>query len=186
MAKKQTQFLKKLNYINRGDWKFSNNKYFSKNNTPFRISKYKDYTVIDWRTAFKLDLDSKTYSLNDFNLNNILNISKNENKLNSYRVVLFSKEGNDVLVDFSKHDLSKNSNYKIYDVENKKTTLKSGRLGNDNKILAPMNSLAFEKPSHNTKAQKTFDNFGVYIIEFEETTAEKRKSLFTRLFGKLF
>jgi hypothetical protein len=50
--------------------------------------------------------------------------------------------------------------------------LKSGILSEDSRITVPMQLTAIEKPLHNVKAQKTLSNFGVFILEFEDDTAE--------------
>ena len=80
---------------------------------------------------------------------------------------MFNKYGNDVIVDFSKYNISKESTYRIVDVENSEKVIKSGKVNRDTKITFPMNLKNFEQPLHNNKALKTSDNFGVYIVEFK-------------------
>jgi hypothetical protein len=118
-------------------------------------------------------------SLEEFNLPSVLDISKNEHKGDSYRVVLFSKSENDVIVDFSKYDIAENTNYVIRDVENLDEELKTGTLKNGSKIVFPM------KLERNDN--KSLNNFGVYIIEFKpQEMIEEKKSFFERLFKWLF
>ena len=81
--------------------------------------------------------------------------------------MLFSKEGKDVEVDFSKYNIPKGSTFQIIDIENPDAIIKSGKVNKDSKIIVPMALKEFDLPLHNTKAQKTLDNFGVFIIEFK-------------------
>ena len=168
-------------------WDFDNNAYFSKNNRNFRVINKKDYTMEDWKSASSIDANSTWKNIKNFDMKSILDISKNEFNQSEYRVTLFHKEGQPVSVDFSKYNLKKGRSFKIYDVENLNTVLKSGTLSEDSNILFPMDNSTFEKPLHNTKAQKTVSNFGVFIIAFEndipsEISTEKKDNAFKRLF----
>ncbi|WP_040278848.1 right-handed parallel beta-helix repeat-containing protein [Psychroserpens damuponensis] len=148
---------------------FNNNAYFSKNNRNFRVINKRDYTMADWKSSLSIDANSTWQNIKSFEMKSILNISKNEFAQNEYRVSLFQKEGKPVIVDFSEYHLKTGTTFKIYDVENPKIVLKSGVLQNNGNIVFPMNNLNFEKPLHNTKAQKTVSNFGVFIVEFEHS-----------------
>ncbi|TXG34551.1 right-handed parallel beta-helix repeat-containing protein [Seonamhaeicola maritimus] len=178
-------FKPSLNDIKLKDWDFSNNIYYTKNSTPFIISKQK-ISFPDWKKTLKLDLNSQHKRIKDFNLKPILDITRNEYKPNNYRVVLFDKFGEDIKVDFSKYNIPKNTTYKIYDIENRKEVLISAKITSDFMIHFPMNTKPFQKPLHNEKSQKTLNNFGVFIIEFETTQIKKRKGFFKRLFERLF
>ncbi len=166
-------------HINDKNWKFSNNTYYTRNNKPIRVQGIRDYTIAQWNSKYGLETQTTYKNFKEFNIKNVLNITKNEYKDNNYRVVLFNREGKDVVVDFSKFNIPKGSTYTIVDVENRKSVVKSGKINKDEKIVFPMNPEGFEQPLHNTKAQKTLDNFGVYIIEFKL----KKRSFFERLFN---
>jgi hypothetical protein len=168
-----------VSHLNVNNWKFSNNTYYTKNARTFRISKYKDYTFNDWKSKYKIDLNSSGKHIREFNLKNVLKVTENEFKKNSYRVILFNKYGKDVIVNFSKFDISNGSTYKIIDIENRKKVIKSGTVNKDAKITFHMSLKDFENPLHNNKAIKTLDNFGVFIIEFKI----KKRSFFERLFN---
>ncbi|MFD2915878.1 right-handed parallel beta-helix repeat-containing protein [Psychroserpens luteus] len=166
---------------------FDNNKYFSKNNRNFRVINKKDYTMADWKSTLSIDVNSTWQNIKNFDMKSTLNISKNEFAQNEYRVTLFQKEGQSVVIDFSEYNLKTGSSFKIYDVENPKAILKSGILQEDGNIVFPMDNSNFEKPLHNTKAQKTLSNFGVFTIEFEnsipsEISTEKKDNAFKRFF----
>ncbi|PNQ73724.1 hypothetical protein C1T31_05155 [Hanstruepera neustonica] len=156
------------------------NIYFTKNKTPFRVDKEK-YLFGNWQSAFKQDTDSEHRNIKEFNLNPVLDITKNDFKPNSYRVVLFSKEGSAVNVDFSEYSIPANTKYIIKDVENLDSVLKRGVLNDSALIEIPMN---LEKADN-----KTLNNFGVFIVEFEvPKTIEKleQESFFKRFFKWLF
>ncbi len=159
-----------IKHINNKDWNFSNNTYYTRNNKPIRIQGVQDYTISQWNAKYGLEIKTKYKNFKEFNLNNVLNITKNEYKENSFRVVLFSKEGKDVKVDFSNYNLKKGMSFTIKDVENYDTILKSGTLNEDLQIEFPM-----QIKRH---SNKTFDNFGVYVVEFKI----KKRSFFERLF----
>jgi hypothetical protein len=168
-----------LKYISNKTWKFSNNTYYTRNDKPIRIEGVKDYSINQWKTKYELESQSKYKNFKEFDLNNVLNITKNDYKQNTFRVVLFNKYENDVTVNFLDYNLIKGMTYTIKDVENYDTTLKSGILSETLKVKFPMQL----KRNKN----KTFNNFGVYIIEFSETeTIVKKEGFFKRLFGWLF
>ncbi|WP_104734469.1 right-handed parallel beta-helix repeat-containing protein [Hanstruepera ponticola] len=156
----------------------NNNTYYTKNKTPFRVDKEK-YMFSKWQSVFKQDSESSHDSLEEFDLPSVLDISKNDYKDHSYRVVLFSKNENDIIVDFSNYDIAENSNYVIRDVENLDVELKTGTVKNDSKIVFPMKLERNENRSLN--------NFGVYIIEFKpQLLIEAKEGFFNRLFKWLF
>ena len=127
----------------------------------------KKYKFDDWQTKFKLDQNSQWKNIKEFDLKNVLSISANAQKPNSYTVALFNKQGNDVEVDFSDYNIPIGTTYKIYDVENRHAIAASGIIDKNNKIIFPMTLTTFEKPLHNDKSKKTESNFGVFIIQFE-------------------
>lgn len=172
-----------LEHIN--NWTFTNNKYFTKKASSFRITNDKDYTIAKWKSTYNLDIDSDWQHIKKFDLSKAVNIKKFDYRNNTYKVVAFQKNGDSVIGDFSKEDLINGMTYKIYDVENLNTVLKLGTLPEDGHIIFPMNTTNFQKPLHNTKAQKTLSNFGVFIIEFEnnipsEISTEKKDNAFKR------
>lgn len=148
-----------IKHINNKSWKFSNNTYYTRNNKPIRVQGIRDYTIAQWNSKYGLETETTYKNFKKFNLKNVLNITKNDHKENSFRVVLFNKEGKDIIVDFSKYNLKKGMTYTIKDVENYHTILKSGMLNEDLKVKFPM-----EIKRH---PNKTFNNFGVYNIEFK-------------------
>ena len=170
--------------INPENWDFDNNTYYTKNSRVFRISKFRDFTIKDWKSTYKIDLNSRISNIKDFDLDPILNILEyGESK---YRVALFDKQGKNVLVDFSKYNFLKGTAFKIYDAENREVVLTKGSLDEDLKVEFPMGMQAFEKPLHNSKARKTLNSFGVYFIEFEGVNMSERKTFFGKLIKKLF
>ncbi len=155
------------------NWTMADNSYFTKNSNPFNIEKDKKYKFEDWQSKYKLDQNSQWKNIKEFDLKNVLSVSSNAQKPNSYTVALFNKQGNDVIVDFSEFNIPKGTTYKIYDAENRNEIVASGIIDKDNKVPFPMNLSTFEKPLHNDKTKKTETNFGVFIIQFEaeETSA---------------
>ncbi|GAA4270671.1 hypothetical protein [Hyunsoonleella aestuarii] len=167
-------------------WTFKDNLYYTKNKKTFRVDKNISYNLGEWKTNFNFDAGSNWKHIKSFELKGVLDITQNEYKPNLFRVTLFSKEGKDVKVDFSSFKLNAGTSYKIIDIENRKEVLKTGKLDNSNQINVPMSDLSFEKPLHNSEAQKTLNNFGVFIVEFERAEKKKRKTFFGKLFGWLF
>ncbi len=168
-----------LKHINAKDWKFSNNTYYTRKNKPIRVQGVQDFTIAQWNTKYGLEAKTKYKNYKEFDLKNVLNITKYEFKNESFRVVLFNKEGKDVKVDFSNYNLKKGMSFTIKDVENYHTILNSGTLNEDLLVKFPM-----EIKRH---SNKTFNNFGVYIIEFETLESVKKKDNFLkRFFGWVF
>ena len=172
---------------NNKNWKFSSNTYYSKKNGVFRVPKVKNYPLPEWKSKFNIDVNSERKHVSTFNLNNVLNITKSQYKTNSFRVVLFNKDEQDVTVDFSKYKIEKGSKFTITDVEKLNTVLKSGTLTEDSKITVPMKAV-------NPSETKTLNNFGVFIVEFDTnkkevsktTKEEKKEGAFKRFFKWLF
>lgn len=156
-----------IQHINDKDWKFSNNTYYTRNNKPLRIQGIRDYSIAEWNIKYGLETQTTYKNYKEFDLNNVLSVTRNNAQVNSFRVVLFSKNGNDVEVDFSKYDIPKDSNYTVIDIENPNAIVKSGKITKIEIIAIPMRHNDFERPLHNTQAQKTLNNFGVYLVEFK-------------------
>ncbi len=173
-----------LEHIN--NWNFKNNVYYTKKSSSFRITGDKDYTLERWQSSFGLDQDSSWKNIKQFDMRSIISVAKYQHRTDTYKVVLFQEDGNDVLVDFSKPDVKAGLNYRIYDAENPNVILKTGILPEDLKIMFPMQLTEFEKPLHNVSAQKTVSNFGVFIIEFEvqesNQVSEEKDNIFKRFF----
>ena len=150
------------------EWVFNSNSIFTKNGTPFVMDMNKKYTLTKWETRYGNKYNSVFKNIREFDLKPILTISKNEYKNDSYTAVLYDKDNQDITVDFSEYKIKTNTNYTIYDAENPNIVLKSGTLTNGFKITFPMQLTDFEQPLHNTKAEKTESNFGVFIIEFDD------------------
>jgi len=147
------------NNYNSKTWDFSGNTYYTRKNKTIRIQSKEDFTVEEWQQKYNLDSKSIWKPILEFDLNNVLNITQNEFEKNKYRVVLFSKNEDDVNVDFSDYKLNKGMVYTIRDVEDFSNSVKTGILGKDKKISFPMK---LNKGNPN----KSLDNFGVFIVEF--------------------
>lgn len=165
-----------LNHIDSEHWKFNNNKYFTRKSNTIRIQGLKDYNLSQWVDEFGLDKNSNWQSYKDFELDHPIKISKNPYQKNTYRVTVISSAENDVSVDFSRFNLPLNSKYKIRDVENYNTILNTGQLDETSNIVIPMN--VEQHPS------KTLNNFGVYIISFENPVPneDEKDGFFKNLF----
>ncbi|RXJ49384.1 right-handed parallel beta-helix repeat-containing protein [Gelidibacter gilvus] len=173
-----------MTYIS--NWNFDNNHFFTKREKAYRIDNNTLYTLKEWQNLYKIDTDSKWSPIKEFDLDPVLSVTQSSQQTNRFTVVLFDKKGKDVAVDFSKYDLTKWDGYKIYDAENSNEIVVSGVLGSEQVVEFPMDLKVFQKPLHNTIAQKTPANFGVFIIEFQsEETSDKTQSLFNRIFGWL-
>ena len=166
-------------------WHFDNNTYFTRKSSGFRILDGSDYSLSGWNSKFNLDINSTWHQVKDFSNNNVLNLSRDIENPNKFRVVLLEKDGHQVRVDFSQYGLKKGASYSIYDVENIKKPISKGTLSNDSLIEFPMDSSEIAKPIGNSKCIKTPSNFGVFIIEFSQS-AEEKKSFFEKLFGWMF
>ncbi|WP_298895516.1 hypothetical protein [uncultured Psychroserpens sp.] len=168
-------------------WKLKKNTYYTKNNTGFRILKHEDYDLKKWQSNFGLDGNSKSKNIEQFDMKTVRSLVRFKHRENAFKVVVLEKEGESVLVDFSKTGLAAGMVYTIYDVENLSSVLSTGTLSEDLKVTLPMQQTAFEKPLHNTKANKTLSNFGVFIVEFEtqeivEASTKKKDNAFKRFF----
>ena len=152
------------------------NTYFTKNSTPFLIGK-KKYRFDKWKTISNKDSQSTHKPISEFQLPNILDITKIDTQENTYRVVLFNKENQNVIVDFSEYNLPSGTGYTIKDVEDFKTVLASGKLNEFSKVEFKMNV--------ERDANKSYNNFGVYYIEFMGYEKTKTKSFFERFLNWL-
>lgn len=146
------------NFNSKG-WDFSGNRYFTRKSKTIRIQSQEDFTVEEWHNKYGLDSKSIWKPVSEFNLNNVLDITKYEYDENKYRVALFNKEEQDVNVDFSSLKLSNGVAYTIRDAEDYSNILNTGVLSRDKKITFPMKL-------NNGNKNKSLDNFGVYIVEF--------------------
>jgi len=168
-----------MKHIKNQNWQFSNNTYYTRNNKPIRVQGIRDFSIAQWSLKYGLDNNTTYKNFKEFNLDNVLNITKSEYKENEYRVVLFNKEERDVVVDFSNYKLVEGTSYTIKDVENYHEVLTSGELNNDFKIVFPMSNLK-------TIKNHTLNNFGVYIIEFNTTETTEKVGFVDRFFKWLF
>lgn len=133
-----------------------------------------------------MDLDSEWYGQNEFEIDPVLKLSELNSKPNHFNVALLEKNASDVLVDFSEYGIKEGTPYEVYDIENRKVMLLSGKLGKDRLIKFRMNLSDFEKPLNNSIATKSKDNFNVYRIVFKEKEIKKKKGFFKRLFAWIF
>jgi len=165
-----------LEHLNSTNWKFSNNTYYSRTSNPFRISNHKDYALSTWQDEFKIDLNSQRKQVATFDLPPILKIIKSQEKTDHFKLALFNKQGENVMVDVSKYQIPIGKTYTIRDVENNESISKG--------ILEASMKIQFKMG----KLNKTAVNFGVYILEFDtdERLESDKKSFFKRLFGWLF
>ncbi len=145
------------------------------------MSKEKNYAFGQWKKTFNIDAKSSWGVLKTFSANPVLDLTQNTFKPNSFRAVLFDKNGEDVQLDFSKFNLQNATEYTIRDVENYNVIYSSGTLDDSKSIKIAMKSTV-------NKPFRTPDNFGVFIVEFsevKETVAEK-ENLIKRFFNWLF
>ena len=166
--------------LNTEQWNFNSNEYYTKKSGAFRRSGTEGYSLKSWKSKFNLDTSSEWKHIKEFNLNNVLDITENEYKPNTYRVVLFDKNEADVIVDFSDYNIKQGTKYTIRDIENYKEILKTGQMDNSSRITFPMTL-------NEGQAFKTLNNFGVFIIEFHddkvsETEEEQNDGFFKRFF----
>ncbi len=166
------------------NWNFYNNTYYSRYKKSFRIKANPVYeiTLNSWQTIFGIDTNSTRQSHQQFNLPSVLEITQNKYQNNRYKVVLFDIQGKNVDVDFSGFNISVGANYTIKDVENYDTIAVNGQLAASNIVNFPMNLTQYKLPTGNNKAQKTFSNFGVFIIEFTVPYIGQKEDL---LFGNI-
>ncbi len=154
------------------EWNFSNNTYFTKRNKAFRFHKSVVYNLNYWKKNITLDDKSTWKHIKAFEMRNVLDITKSAYKPNTFRVVLFNKNGDNVEVDFSKYrDITQNLTYKIKNIETD-AVISSGILNADKRI-------DFSIGTYN----KTSNNFGVFFIEFELPKIEEQRKT---VFGKFF
>lgn len=165
--------------FNQSTWDFSGNTYYTRKNKTIRIQSKEDFTLGEWQNKYKIDKNSIWKPIAEFNMNSVLDITQNEYVKEKFRVVLFDKNEADVTVDFSEYGLAKGTYYSIKDVENYNKNLKSGILGSDKKIVFPM------KLNGNDK-NKSLDNFGVFIIEFDKDQTKKKVGFLDRIFKRFF
>ncbi|WP_299118662.1 hypothetical protein [uncultured Winogradskyella sp.] len=161
-----------------------NNLYHTRKAATFRIIKGKKYNLNVWQKTFNVDRNSQSKVYKDFEINPVLKVQKLITNPNHFNIALLEKSGNDVTVDFGEFDIEEGAIFKIYDIENRKVVVNSGKVSSDLKIKFPMGLQQFELPLHNTIATKSVDNFGVYRIEFENK--KRRKNFFGRFFDWLF
>ena len=169
-----------LSSLNTEHWDFNNNEYYTKKTGAFRRSKTEGYSLKNWKSKFNLDTSSEWKHVKEFDLTNVLDITENEYKPNTFRVVLFDKNEADVTADFSEYNIKQGTNYTIRDIENYKEILKTGRIDNSSSITFPMTL-------NEGQAFKTLNNFGVFIIEFQEDIVaevdeEQSDGFFKRIF----
>jgi hypothetical protein len=161
-----------------------NNKFYTRKLAGYRFIDHKDYKLSEWQKIYGLDIESQWNKLKKFEIHPVLKVQQLKTNSNHFNIALLDKEGNDVSVDFSNHNVEEGMTYKIYDIENPSVVIKSGEISKDLKIVFPMGLKVLEKPLHNKLATKTADNFGVFRIEFTEKS--RRNTFFGRLFGWLF
>lgn len=155
------------------DWKFDDNTYYTKRNVPFRITKHKDFTMKQWKSEILIDKKSSWNHLKAFDLDNVLDLTRNAYDRSIFKVVLFNKNGQDVTVDLSKYDLSEGQSYSIRNIATN-GIITSGQINSARTIKISIGS-------HN----RTINNFGVFIIKIE-SEKEKKERFFKRLFKWLF
>ena len=174
------EFLNKNNQFS-----FSENTYFTRKSTPFRIAKTRDYSLVDWQKELKLDTKSSWAPSKQFNPTPLLKLIQIEGKPNEFLVNILSPQASEVAIDFSEFQNLKGSHYRVIDIENSGSILKKGQLLNDLKLTVDLES------AHqvNSSINKSLSNFGVFKIIFdtENPVAETNKpeSSLRRLLRKL-
>jgi len=154
-------------------WNFDKNTYFTKRNVPFRISNHKDYKLNDWKSQFPIDKNSTWKHLKEFDLNEVLDLTQNENDQKMYKAVLFNKKGEDVTIDFSNFEVTEGQSYSVVDVATDEI-VSSGKIMESKKIKVTIG-----------KYNQTHDNFGVFKITFAKEN-EKKTNFLKRFFKWLF
>lgn len=168
-----------INNLKGENWGFNNNIFYTKNNTAYyNLQTKRKYLPKDWNEILTIKEKNIFKKRNEFNLEPVLDISKNKFVEHSYRVVLFSKKEEDIVVNFNNQEITEGAQYIIRDVENLSEVLKNGVISKDKNIEFPM------KLNKGSKT-KTLDNFGVFIVEFSEPKKVK-VGFFKRIFGWLF
>src|SRR5690606_20268460 len=157
---------------------FKNNLFYTKNAKPILFPKGEKHGIKAIAHPFDSSANNRFEHLKAFDVNPILDVSSTAFAPHAYRVVLFSKKEENVTVTFSKQNLAENLRYVIRDVENLSESVKTGTVPSDKKIVFPMKL-------NQRKANKTLDNFGVFIIEFHKAEPQKT-GFFTKLFGWMF
>ncbi|NNK88390.1 MAG: right-handed parallel beta-helix repeat-containing protein [Flavobacteriaceae bacterium] len=162
-----------LAHINSAKWKFSGNRYFTKRNKAFRISRDSDYTIDEWQKRFGIDSESRWNQLSQLELKPVLFLNKNHDYEKAYDIAVFDKLGGPVSIDPDKIEAS---GYKSYHIRNigSGEILVSGSFDGSRKIEVPMGTF-----------NGTAANFGVYTIEFIDEI-KRRQSFLRKLFPWLF
>lgn len=149
-----------LKQINVNDWKFRDNTYYTRRSQPIRIEGFRDYNMPQWQKTYGIDTNSQWKKFTEFNIESTLSISKIEHKDNVYRVTVFNKEGKDVIIDFSGHQIKLGSTYVIKNIETDEV-ISSGIFKKSKTVTAPMGTY-----------NGTFPNFGVYYVDFSLGNSE--------------
>ncbi|MBA6152772.1 right-handed parallel beta-helix repeat-containing protein [Gelidibacter maritimus] len=168
---------------NHKNWDFDYNTYYTRRSDGFRVLKHKDYRMADWQKNFQLDANSTWSFIKNAEVKPYKNIVAYANRANTYKVVLMDKTATEIAIDFAKYSLKKRMAYKIYDAENPSKIIRSGIIGASGQINFPLGLKELEYPLHNTLAQKSATNFGVFIVEFQGIKdVDAKPPLFKRLF----
>lgn len=169
-----------------GEWEFNSNTFYSKRSKPFRVRTIADHSLIGWKDNYNLGEHSELKPISDFVLDPVVKCIQHEQNPNTFTLALFDEHANDVTIDLSGYNLSEQSNYKIYDVENPDEVLVSGQLNSVKQLVVPLNNTTFQKPRHNNSAKKTLNNFGVYLVKFDviehELPTKKSNGFLQRFF----
>ncbi|MBR9914087.1 MAG: right-handed parallel beta-helix repeat-containing protein [Algicola sp.] len=179
--------LQTLDYAH--DWNFNHNHYFvNYPRPPYRIIGDKDHEFESWTSTFNIDQNSTSSPITSFDLNPVLALHPYRDHPNKFNVALFDKEGDMVTVDFSGTHLKPGHAFTIYDVENPRDILVSGKLPANYKVAIPMALTAYAEPKFSPKAKKTLSNFGVFVVEFDdeapkEIPSQKQRNLLKRFFS---
>ncbi|MDT0559237.1 hypothetical protein RM697_11285 [Ichthyenterobacterium sp. W332] len=154
------------------DWHFENNSYFTKRSGAFRFHNTATYSLKDWQNKVTSDVGSTWSHIKYFEAPKVLDLYRSRYNTKQFRVTLFDKLGDDVIVDFSEYsDLNNGRAYKIKNIETSAIIAEG--------VMDQSKQIVFEIGTYNN----TNENFGVFFIEFEDQKeAEKRKTILGKFF----
>ncbi len=140
-------------------WQLVENKYFTKNGTPFYVPKRNKLGFKDWQKTYGLDRKSEWMLNRDFDLPDILQVIRYDDQPNVYRLTLFSKDGSTVKVSPKLFKVKDHKSFEVFDVEKSDKPILSGSFSKAESIMIPM--------EHSSDPNKTLNNFGVFLVKFK-------------------
>ena len=152
-------------------WNFGHNVYYTKKGKSFRFGSAGLHDIKNWQLKITPDANSQWRHLKEFSTKNVLSLRRHHNNKKIFTLSVFEKDGEKVMVDFSGYDdIKTGTTFKIKNIETDEV-ITSGIIKN-NKIEVTIETY-----------NNTYDNFGVFFVEFEEPKIKKKRK--TAL-GKFF